>query len=294
MVIVRIIGGLGNQLFQYATGRSLAYLHNVPLKLDISGFASYPLRSFRLNKFNVSSSIASPHEVNNLAGKMFGFLPVRVTRRLQSYLPYPLRSVILEQQHCYDPRLLFSSRHVYLSGYWQSERYFKCIEPLLRQEFTLKSSPAFINQITAQKMVDIESVSLHVRRGDYVSDRQTFKTLGVCSIDYYKAAIAQLVKTVQEPHFFLFSDDLNWVRENLYLEYPATYIDQNGPESDYEDLWLMSQCKHHIIANSSFSWWGAWLSNNPRKQVFAPANWFNSPELDARDLIPDAWHKIAH
>jgi len=135
-------------------------------------------------------------------------------------------------------------------------------------------------------------VSLHIRRGDYVSNRSTLEIHGVLGIDYYVRALNLMEEKVKEPQIFVFSDDIPWARDNLKTNLPLQFIDHNGVEKNYEDLRLMSNCKNHIIANSSFSWWGAWLSSNSEKIVITPMNWFNQSNMDTRDLIPVSWYRI--
>ena len=291
MVIVQLKGGLGNQLFQYATGRAIAHRNNVPLKLDVSKFESYPLRKYRLDHFDTVASIASPAEVARLTGSGQRGARAKAYSLIQRYLPYYRRSVLKEKHFHFDPNILRASGKVYLVGYWQSEKYFKDIEPILWQELTVKHRPDPANQAMSRLIHQTESVSLHIRRGDYVSNPITHEYHGVCSLDYYQAAVQTLTQTVEEPHFFVFSDDMEWARQNLRLDYPITFVTHNGVEKDYEDLRLMSQCKHHIIANSAFSWWGAWLNPNPDKIVFAPRHWLDDPRFDTRDVIPESWIK---
>ena len=151
---------------------------------------------------------------------------------------------------------------------------------------------AAANQAASLAIRACESVSVHIRRGDYLSNPAFYRFHGVCAVEYYEAAVGHLAGAVENPCFFLFSDDLDWARRNLRLDYPVTYVDHNGEDKDYEDLRLMSQCKHHIIANSSFSWWAAWLCANPGKIVIAPRKWFNDPNIDTADIIPASWRRI--
>ncbi len=181
---------------------------------------------------------------------------------------------------------------MYLQGYWQSEKYFKDIEKIIRDDFTFSEEPDYQNKQMADTIKCCEAVSLHVRRGDYVSNPVTTEYHGICSEDYYRRAVREVERYCKNPQFFVFSDDPSWAKENLETGYPTTIIDFNGSEKDYEDLRLMSLCQHHIIANSSFSWWGAWLSWNPQKIVIAPKKWFNRPEINTQDLIPESWIRI--
>ena len=144
-----------------------------------------------------------------------------------------------------------------------------------------------------QRLIEgTEAVSMHIRRSDYVSGPYVHNRFYLCPLSYYYAAIEILRKSLSYPDFFVFSDDIQWVKENLRLEYPTRYVDHNGPERDYEDLRLMSLCKHHVIANSTFSWWGAWLSTNPEKIVIAPQHWFKDAKRCTKDLIPGTWIRL--
>jgi len=290
MVIVKLREGLGNQLFQYAVARQIAYRNQVPLKLDISAFARNQLRTYQLDHFNISGEIAIPNHMPwakqaNLRGK--------AARWLERFRPYYRRSWLVEQQWFrFDANILRAPRHVYLQGFWQSEKYFKAIEPIIRTEFTLKEKLAAANQAISEQIARVNSVSLHVRRGDYIADPQIHQLFGVCSLDYYAAAVQKVSTFLPDPHFFVFSDDPAWVQKNVKLAHPMTLIDHNGPQQDYEDLQLMSLCQHHIIANSSFSWWGAWLNPNPNKVVLAPRSWLKGGRWATPDLLPESWIKL--
>ncbi|MGC8880317.1 MAG: alpha-1,2-fucosyltransferase [Anaerolineae bacterium] len=294
MVIVQLIGGLGNQMFQYAAGRALAWRRGTALKLDISAFASYTLRSYRLHVFRIHEDFATPQEVAAVqAGgcSRTDRLLWRIRRRL-GHVPYYARPIYREREHrahVFDANLAQARRDVYLIGYWQSEKYFATIADLIREEFQLKREPSATSRELAQRICDCQAVSLHVRRGDYVTNPRTHQVHGVCSLEYYARCIAYIEQRVERPTFFVFSDDMDWARDHIRPAHPTVYVTHNGAARDYEDLWLMSQCKHHILANSSFSWWGAWLCENPDKIVIAPRRWFNEPGHDTRDLLPEGW-----
>lgn len=291
MIIVKLNGGLGNQFFQYALGRRLSEQNNVQLKLDLSVFRDYPLRTYRLNNFNISAEIATDEEIRSLIDTPRPTHYAGINRILKQTGIFKA-SHIRERSFSFDPRILRSPPNAYLEGYWQTERYFKTIEPILKAEFTVKDEMDSANRELADLITETDSISLHIRRGDYVLNPATNEYHGVCSLHYYQRAINQLSTTVKNPHVFVFSDDPDWVRINLNLPCPSTLVTINGPEKDYDDLRLMSLCDHHILANSSFSWWGAWLCSNPEKQVYAPRRWFQSPEIDTSDLIPESWHRI--
>ena len=150
------------------------------------------------------------------------------------------------------------------------------------------------NMEIAKAIGGCESICIHVRRGDYVIDAKTNQHHGICSLDYYYRCASAVAERTKDPHFFVFTDDPLWVREHLKLQYPMTFVDQNGSREAYEDIRLMSQCRHHIIANSSFSWWGAWLGTSPENIVFAPKQWFakKSNQDEVNDIVPERWIKI--
>ena len=295
MVIVHLMGGLGNQMFQYAAGRAVAHRNQMLLKLDISDFEQYPSRSYRLHHFNIVESFATPDEVVRLT-KRGRDLWKRISRGAEHYLLPPYRRPVFAQSvgrfgH-FDPDVLRVRGSVYLVGYWQSEKYFKDVEHIIRQDFTFRHTADTENQGLARIIGNTNSVSLHIRRGDYVCNPRFSRKFGTCSLEYYRTAIAKMAGKVKHPHIFVFSDDIDWACDNLKSQYPVTFVAHNDANKDYEDLCLMSQCKHHIIANSTFSWWGAWLCANPEKVVIAPKIWFNEPGRDTRDLIPNSWHRI--
>jgi hypothetical protein len=283
-LIAQVIGGLGNQMFQYASAKAISRQHGVRLKIDISGFANYPLRPFLLDQFTLSFEEPSAWES----------LLIRVSAsRLGRLLPQDIRiRPVREQTHAHHSvNLPTSGTGVYLIGYWQSEKYFNEISEEIRADFTVRSKPSPINEALLTKIRASEAISLHVRRGDYVSNPVAAAYHGTCSLDYYREAIKILLQRVQSPHFFVFSDDIPWVRENLRFDHTVTFVDHNG-DAPWEDIRLMSACRHFVIANSSFSWWGAWLSKHPSKTVIAPRRWFLTEEKDDCDQVPDSWIRI--
>ena len=283
MIIVRLMGGLGNQLFQYAIARRLASETGQPFKLDITEYETDALRAFALRPFNVRQDIATLEEIDRLRPRAGGFLQnLRYSQTwIRERLPY-----------AFDPRVVQARGDVYLEGYWANEDYFKSIDSVIRQEFTVKTEPDAANAAAARVMASVASVCVHVRRGDYATDPHTSAFHGLAPLDYYREAAARISATVRDPHFFVFSDDPDWVEQNLRFEHEMTYVTHNGADRDYEDLRLMALCRHHIIANSSFSWWGAWLGQSPGQQVFAPARWLNQPEIDTTHATPARWIRL--
>jgi hypothetical protein len=293
MIIVKLNGGLGNQMFQYALGRQLAHRNNVDVRLDITEFEKYPLRSYRLDNFNIIEKIATKQEIKNLKreNNRYSKFFFDTSERL---VPYYKRSVVREQGFNFDPNILRIRKNAYLEGYWQSEKYFRDSEMVIRNEFTLRNPPDAINQRFIDDITRHESVSIHIRRGDYVSDPATNQTHGIIPTEYYQKAIEKIGEEVDNPRYFLFSDDHQWVKDNFPSDDLVTCVTHNSFNSDHEDLRLMSLCNHHIIANSSFSWWGAWLGKNPDKIVYAPKKWFGTDAFNksTSDLFPQAWKTI--
>jgi hypothetical protein len=281
MVIVRLDGGMGNQLFQYALGRNLARRLNTTLKLDAEIYTTGDKRQYSLHHFNIEEVFSTVSERKNLKRKEF--FRRQLNRLGAGIQPY----WYIEQSPGYDVNVEKLTDNVYMEGFWQSEKYFKPIEETIRKEFTVKDPPSSLNRKYLDEIRSANSISIHVRRGDYVTDKETSAIHGVCSMDYYREAIRRMSAEVSDPSFYVFSDDMNWTKANLSSSpHRAVYIEHNQT-APHEDLRLMYSCKHHIIANSSFSWWGAWLSENAGKKVIAPRNWFRT--LENKDIIPNGW-----
>jgi len=291
MIIVKLSGGLGNQLFQYAMGRRLAHLHGTDLRFDLSGFQEGGKRQYALGPFRMTAGFATQQEVCALTE----YRPGAVKRVWDRFLPRSARrarSYVCEgKSFRFNPRILSLPDNLYVDGYWQSEKYFQDIPEIIRQEVTVKNPLAGRNRELAEVIASINSVSLHIRRGDYVSDPKTSQSHGNCSLDYYVQCAQELAEAVDQPHYFVFSDEPQWARANLKLDAPLTIVDHNGTAQAYEDLRLMCHCMHHIIANSSFSWWGAWLNPRPDKLVYAPKQWFSHDKWDFQDVVPTRWQR---
>lgn len=292
MIISQIIGGLGNQMFQYAAGRALSLEYGVPLRLDVFKFADYSLhQGFELRQvFNCAAEIANETDVRSILGWQFPSSMRRIVAR-PGMEAFRRRGFVVEPHFHYWPEINHVPQECYLHGYWQSEKYFQSHASDIRADFTFKTPVKKRNAELAEQIGSMSAVSLHVRRGDYANNPKTAVTHGLCSLDYYREAILHISKRVQKPHFFVFSDDIAWVKSNLKIAFPHQYVDHNLGTDSYNDMRLMSLCKHHIIANSSFSWWGAWLNPSAEKIVIAPRKWFAN-ETNIPDLIPDHWSVI--
>lgn len=290
-IIVQLTGGLGNQLFQYATARSLALKQNMSLKLDINFFKTYEWHDYSLNPFNIKKDYLSEEEIHkSLYEKP---LWVRLLNRL-GIIKGTEGKIYNERSLEYDSNIFGLNTTTYLKGYWQSEKYFKDIEDVIREDFRIIPKPSAANEEILQRIKSVNAVSLHVRRGNFVTEPHLLAFHGTCSLDYYKAAVNYIKERVAEPEFFLFSNDINWCRDTLDLGIKIHYVDINDDKTDYEDLRLMMHCNHNILANSTFSWWSAWLNENPDKMVIAPQRWFADEAMQAQtvDLIPETWIRL--
>jgi len=293
MIIVKLTGGLGNQLFQFAIGKSLSIKMKQRLMFDISSFEWDSIREFSLDKILKQYEIATKEDFVKVTSSIPKFSDRLFYKLINKEIPYFKKSLIKESKFTFDPNYpLYSSPHLYLEGYWQSENYFKDIRPYLLNEIRFENlTPKtyyYKNIIESHS----ESVSIHVRRGDYASNPDTTNFHGLMNKTYYLKAIQLLSSKLENPYFFVFSDDKEFVKTMFEGFDNIEFIE--GLTYDYEDLYLMSLCKHQIIANSSFSWWGAWLNRNERKEIIAPKQWFHDEEMQSKttDLIPSSWIKI--
>lgn len=303
MIVVRFLGGLGNQMFQYAIGRSLSLKHEEELRLDTS-FYTYDhfwttKREFRLNHFSISGNVFQKNRISSSLLSLFCQTSWKhpstvhtMYNRVFRCVPYPTCGLLYVHERIAEshPEFLECS-DVYLDGNWQSEKYFQENAQQVREDFQIITSPSPENQKWIDFISTHNSVCLHVRRGDYVTDPFVGKRhMGTCSLDYYSRAIDYLSDKVDDLVFIVFSDDVPWVREHLHIPYPTYYMDHNDGSTDYEDMRLMSMCDHFITANSSFSWWGAWLGTSEDKIVVCPEKWY--ADETKVDIIPNYWVKM--
>lgn len=291
MLIVKVIGGIGNQMFQYAVGRNIQLKNGGALKLDINGYKyqfDITPRKFELDIFKLDYKIASQNDIAQLVG--FDMLN-RVFNRFGVDLKSRSKFFFKEKSFAYDSRINKVGNNVYLEGFWNSEKYFVENEKEIRKDFSFRKELMENNKKIAESISKTNAVSIHIRRGDYIYNKKTNQFHGTCDLNYYQRAIDLIKNKVKNPKFFIFSDDLEWVKNNLKIK-NAIYVEGNIDDKSYIDMQLMSLCKHNIIANSSFSWWGAWLNNNPEKIVIAPEKWFNDTTINTKDLLPEGWIKI--
>ncbi|MGO8703714.1 MAG: alpha-1,2-fucosyltransferase [Candidatus Brocadiia bacterium] len=280
MIVVRLRGGLGNQLFEYACGRALALRNGAALKLDLVRYRdrSYAEpRPYLLDRFRITAAEAGALEMKLAHGG-------RIARALTVLAPSRRFRTYSDEALHFQPEVAAARGNVYLLGYWQCERYFADCADTVRSEFAPRVEPQGESLRLLREIENCEAVSVHVRRGDYLTE----PGYQVCGVEYYRGAAERIAKAVRAPRYYVFSDDPAWTKENLALQ-PAVFVGRNGEGRPEEDLRLMSRCKHHIIANSTFSWWGAWLGDHPGKIVVAPRRWFTDPNRDSSDIVPASW-----
>jgi hypothetical protein len=296
MIVTELISGLGNQMFQYAAGLSLAKRLDSELYIDKTWFdldiEKQTVREYGLSPFNLKPNFASPEIIEKFKPKNGNGLVHRIQGKMDSLKPYFKRKIYKEPFFHYDENFEQAIDNTYLIGYWQSEKYFLNIESDVRQAFSLREEATGLNAELKHKIQHSMSVSLHVRRTDMVNNPDVIKTHGACTLEYYHAAAEHILPGLTDPEFFVFSDDPEWCKANLELPVPVTFISHNIGEKAHWDMFLMSCCRHHVIANSSFSWWGAWLNPSEDKRVIAPKQWFATNERDTKDIIPSSWSRL--
>ena len=294
--VIRLQGGLGNQMFQYAFGLALAAKGSAEVLFDGAKYSQSEAqrkksdkRAYELKYFKADVRFAPESQLKNWVKKK----EKNFFKKFFHFVMGKSRPALFEEKDCsvFYPEFFNICKDSYYTGYFQTEKYFRDKRNAVLQAFSLKNPVNSENAAMLDKIKGVNAVSLHVRRGDYLLAKNQ-ALLGLCSLDYYKKAIDYIASRVENPHFFLFSDDIPWVEENLKLDYPYTVVDINSGENSFYDMWLMKHCRHNIIANSSFSWWGAWLNENPEKIVAAPEKWTVAAEISGKDIIPESWIKL--
>lgn len=278
MVVTKLMGGLGNQMFQYATARRIAYRHNAPLKLDLSWFDNRPKsdtpRKYELQPYRLPAEICTQEEL--LEAQSWAGRPKWIFWRGNRYYQQT-------EHYKFYPELLTAPRNSYLEGFWQSAKYFEDVASVIRKDFDLplvKVSKSIIGSL---------AVSVHVRRGDYANDPATRRFHGLLPLDYFKKAMSLIENKMEAPKFFVFSDDPDWCRKNLRTKSLTILPPSKTP---HEDIQLMRHCRHHILSNSSFGWWGAWLNPSPDKIVVAPKQWVADPSVKPEHVVPRDWIRL--
>lgn len=297
MIVVKLQGGLGNQMFQYALGRALQRRNGGELALDLT---------LLLDRFPRSKVVFRDYDLD-----IFGIQPrLTLLSQLSRCLPIPLLylrggSALTRLQDWagfqryvrgtveFREEVLEARGNVYLDGHWQSPKYFASSEEILRREFQVKAALSPAGERLAAQIASSDSICVNVRRGDYVTLQASMDIHGFVGKEYYERGVERIAPSLKKPHIFVTSDDVDWCRENLRFNYPTTVLGHEYQGYKFgEYLTLMSRCKHFLIPNSTFAWWAAWLSPSPDKIVVCPRDWFRDSKFDSSDLIPSTWIRI--
>jgi hypothetical protein len=300
MIIVKLMGGLGNQMFQYAAAKSFALNNRAELLIDTSFLEdksekkNFTYRDFELNVFQLKDNVIDKFQLQLFLNKVNVFDNLRLNRLNQIFFNNKIPTPKIIRENILSPNKdIFNliSNNSLLEGYWQSEAYFISHQNIIRELFRFSNS--IVNKKLLAEIINKNSVSVHIRRGDYANNDVINSVHGLCTIEYYIEAFQIMSSKIANPIFYIFSDDMNWTKNTLHFlneKYNIVYIDQNNMNPS-EDMNLMSNCKHNIIANSSFSWWGAWLNNKPEKIIISPSVWTKNNSSNPH-LIPQTWIKI--
>ncbi|WP_170000227.1 alpha-1,2-fucosyltransferase [Campylobacter sp. RM9328] len=286
MIIVKIIGGLGNQMFGYAYAKALQQ-KGYEVKIDISAFETYKLHGgYQLDKYYIDLDYSTKDENNR-------FYKNTIFHKVLKRLRIDFFKIIRENSLLFDKKLLEIKDNRYLDGYFQCEKYFKDIREVVLKQFTINQEFSNYTKDVEKKILNSQnSCSIHIRRGDFVNNNNIL-IHGACSIEYYNKSMRYLEDKIANISYFVFSDDIEWVKNNLSIQ-NGIYIDCKKKRIPHEDIYLMSLCNHNIIANSTFGWWGAWLNQNKNKIVVAPKIWFADKKLQeqSKDIVCEEWIKI--
>lgn len=287
IIVVRLYGGLGNQLFGYASARALAIKMDAILLIDKSIYRSYTLHKYCLDKYNIS---IGGYIDSSLTSRIVGF----VTRKLARY---GLTTVVSDEDNGQVEGRTRGSFLVLMDGYFQDSSLFEESRDVLLRELRVRVSLTEKTRSLASFIESTNCIALHIRRGDYVSNRKAYMTHGVCREQYYKLAMSRIRMTQPDARIVVFSDDIQWCEENIgdLVDCPkdeVLFIRHTTSDTNYEDILMMSLCNHNIIANSTFSWWGAWLGAYEQKTVIAPKRWFAGEERADESPCLEEWIKI--
>lgn len=294
MIIVQLLGGMGNQMFQYALAKHLSIKNKTQLKLDVNFLQNrvfiekFVYRNYDLDIFNVEENFLT-NDILPEYNKSYNIKSI--FRRVLYYFTIRLKGYyyVREKKFKFDKNILNLKGDIYLDGYWQSPKYFQNIEEAIRKDFTFKKELLPISKVIQNEILKTQSICLNIRRGDFLTD----KNIGFVGTDYITNATSKMSELISNPVYFIFSDDIEWCIENIKLNYPVYFVTHEHKGIKFDNyLHLMTLCRHFIIPNSSFGWWAAWLSNNIDKIVIAPKNWLANPKVDTSTILPDNWIKI--
>lgn len=293
MIFLKISGGLGNQMFQYAAALQLAIKYNTEIGIDLQDIQTTKNRTDFTERHFELEKLFDLRKFNKVDPNKYGYLTSQsILNKIKR--KFLCGEAYFEKSLLFDEKFFNISKNAYIEGYFQSEKYFLEIKDQIKTTFKFTQKPNISSINILNEIRENKSIAVHIRRGDYVSNKVINEIHGSCSISYYEKAISKFDLNTHK--LYLFSDDINWVKKNftfISLD-KCNFIDWNTGEESWQDMYLMSQCENLIIANSSFSWWAAWLCENNNKKVIAPEKWFNDKNKNKQtlDLIPASWIKI--
>lgn len=299
MIISRIEGGLGNQMFQYAYGLYAASVHKTELKLDLRSYVGGPQHGFLLNKFAIQAKAVAdteratiPLQYRHSGDRQNAKLGILDRATALLGVGSQLKRM-KEKPFGFQDKYLKVADGSYLVGNWQSERFFPGIEKDLRDQFRLSAKPSQESQEVGKRIAGCRSLALHIRRGDYLTNSSAAAIYEHLSLDYYRACAELFASEDPEVQVFVFSNDIPWCQEKLNLPWETHYVGHNTAESAHEDMWLISQAAGVAIANSTFSWWAAWLNQRNQAKIYAPSQWFRSGTLDGSNILCETWSRVS-
>lgn len=288
MIVSQLKGGLGNQMFQYAAGKSLALRTRTSLALDLSFLEQNKFnvtnRQFALGEFNIRAQLGGIELRNG-----FNFNTNKFVLKFRATFPRFFDTIVFNESRLSRRNSFFDLKeNTYLSGYWQDSFYFRAIRNELLVDFQLKHESESFTRISAE-IKNSNSIGIHIRRGDYVTLKSASDFHGILPLEYYKNAVHKITQLVPHPNYFVFSDDAEWCEANLDFLPGFKMVSKDKGLSMQEELMAMSKCKHNIIANSSYSWWASWLNENPNKLVIAPQYWYTKTKTQNVSLLEPNW-----
>lgn len=287
MIVVRIEGGLGNQMFQYAFGTQIAHRNRTELVLDLSSYAKKPQHGYLLDRWQIAARQLEPHEVRRLPHRYQPKANRSVWRRF--FLPIDGLKRVREKPFGFSKEYLETRNDCYLVGYWQSERYFPDVTKEVVQQFQPRTASSHQSERIRERMLETNSIAIHIRRGDYLNPANPQFTACNLSLEYYYQSILHRLRHRVGCEAFVFSNDIAWCREKLRLPCPTHYVEHTTNGTAHEDLWMMTAAESLVIANSTFSWWGAYLGQRDGKTVYAPMQWFRPNTLDDSNIPCQSW-----
>jgi len=288
MIITKLKGGMGNQMFQYALGRALSLKYGVPLKLDIEEYSikNKVERHYDLDLFNISAEVA---QINEIPKSHRNIIKNRFLIKINSIMNRFFKEKGSEVSFTFDSSILNIGPDAYLDGYWQSPKYFENIESIIRKDFTLKNKLPLNIENLKEVIKKENSLCIHIRRGDYVGN--AFHE--IVGKEYYRESIEKMKSLTTVDKIYVFSDDIKWCEDNMKFDLPVMFVGEEYAGQKAEGhMTLMSACHNFIIPNSSFAWWSAYLCEFKDKKVIVPKQWFTDASINSDDLIPKDWIRV--